>query len=337
MPSTPSSATPSPALGPDASNAATGPPDTPGEELRMVPLRGMTLAVRSAAPPKPTAGAARRPPLPAALFVHGLGGSSENWKPLMEQLAGSVRTEAIDLPGFGWSPPPDDSDYSVSGHTRAVIQYLDLQATGPVHLFGNSLGGAVATRVAAVRPDLVHTLTLVSPALPELPPQRTAITTAMMGVPGVPALYTRMTRDWSVERRARELFALCYGNPSSVSERELAAAVQEYQRRLELPYFWDVMARTTRGIIAAYTRGGGGGLWRQARKVRAPVLLVYGIRDKLVSYRMARRAWAAFGNARLLVIPESGHVAMLEHPGAVARGFHELLGVVQDLETSGGS
>ena len=117
----------------------------------------------------------------------------------------------------------------------------------------------------------------------------------------------------------------------------VAAAVQEYQRRLELPYFWDVMARTTRGIIAAYTRGGGGGLWRQARKVRAPVLLVYGIRDKLVSYRMARRAWAAFGNARLLVIPESGHVAMLEHPGAVARGFHELLGVVQDLETSGGS
>ena len=93
--------------------------------------------------------------------------------------------EALDLPGFGDSPPPDDGDYSVTGHARAVIRYLDASGRGPVHLFGNSLGGAVSTRVAAVRPDLVRTLTLVSPALPEIRVQRTAVPTALLALPGV--------------------------------------------------------------------------------------------------------------------------------------------------------
>jgi pimeloyl-ACP methyl ester carboxylesterase len=55
------------------------------------------------------------------------------------------------------------------------------------------------------------------------------------------------------------------------------------------------------------------------------VLLVYGLRDKLVSYRMARRASAAFRDSRLLVLPDSGHVAMMEHPELVARAFRALL------------
>ena len=88
-----------------------------------------------------------------AVYVHGLGGSSQNWSALMPLLEDVVDGEAVDLPGFGDSPPPDDGDYSVTGHARAIIRHLDAQGRGPVHLFGNSLGGAVATRVAAVRPE----------------------------------------------------------------------------------------------------------------------------------------------------------------------------------------
>ena len=138
----------------------------PGERLRSVRLPGITLSVRSRPP--------AREGLPPALYVHGLGGSSQNWSALMPLLDGLVDSEALDLPGFGDSPPPDDGNYSVTGHARAVIRYLDSAGSGPVHLFGNSLGGAIATRVAALRPDLVRTLTLVSPALPELRVQRVA-------------------------------------------------------------------------------------------------------------------------------------------------------------------
>ena len=58
--------------------------------------------------------------------------------------------------------------------TRAppsVISLIEQRGNWPVHLIGNSLGGAVSTRVAARRPDLVRTLTLISPALPDLRPR----------------------------------------------------------------------------------------------------------------------------------------------------------------------
>ncbi|MFG2428381.1 alpha/beta fold hydrolase [Streptomyces sp. NPDC048590] len=288
-----------------------------GEELRSVALPGLTLSVRS----RPAETAATEP----ALFVHGLGGSSQNWSALMPLLADTLDSEALDLPGFGDSPPPDDGNYSVGGHARAVIRLLDAGGRGPVHLFGNSLGGAVATRVAAARPDLVRTLTLISPALPEIRVQRPAVPTALLALPGVASLFARLTRNWTAEQRTRGAMALCYGDPARISDEAFRNAVAEMERRLELPYFWDAMARSARGIVDAYTLGGQHALWRQAERVLAPTLLVYGGRDQLVSYRMARKASAAFRDSRLLTLPDAGHVAMMEYPEAVAQAFRELL------------
>ena len=288
-----------------------------GERLRSVTLPGLTLTVRC----RP----AERAGLAPALYVHGLGGSSQNWSALMPLLAGTVDGEAVDLPGFGDSPPPDDGNYSVTGHARAVIRLLDAGQRGPVHLFGNSLGGAVVTRVAAVRPDLVRTLTLVSPALPEIRVQRPAVPTGLLAIPGVASLFCRLTEDWTAEQRTRGVMALCYGDPARISDEAFRHAVAEMERRLELPYFWDAMTRSARGIVDAYTLGGQHGLWRQAERVLAPTLLVYGGRDQLVSYRMARRASAAFRDSRLLTLPDAGHVAMMEYPETVAQAFRELL------------
>ncbi|MFF4475932.1 alpha/beta fold hydrolase [Streptomyces sp. NPDC001520] len=295
-----------------------------GEKLRTASLPGLTMTVRC------------RPPsasgLPPALFVHGLGGSSQNWSALMELLADRVEGEALDLPGFGDSPPPDDGNYSITAHARAVIRYLDAQDRGPVHLVGNSMGGSIATRVAAVRPDLVRTLTLVSPALPELRPQRTAVPTALLAVPGVTRLFTRMTRDWDAERRTREVMLLTFGDPSLVSREDFAYAVEEFERRLALPYFWDALSRSARGVVDSYTLGGQHSLWRQAERVLAPTLLVYGGRDQLVSVRMAQRANATFRDSRLLTLLDAGHVAMMEYPEAVARGMRELLDGVEERD-----
>ncbi|MEV6808830.1 alpha/beta hydrolase [Streptomyces sp. NPDC051132] len=288
-----------------------------GERLRSVGLPGVTLSVRS----RPAA----REGLPPALYVHGLGGSSQNWSLLMAELDGVVDSEAVDLPGFGDSPPPDDGDYSITGHARAVIRFLDAAGRGPVHLFGNSLGGAVATRVAAVRPDLVRTLTLVSPALPELRIQRSAVPTGLLGVPGIAALFTRITKEWTAEQRVRGVMALCYGDPGRVSQEAFRQAVDELERRLRLPYFWDAMARSARGIVDAYTLGGQHGLWRQAERVLAPTLLVYGGRDQLIGFRMARKAARAFRDSRLLSLPDAGHVAMMEYPDVVAGAVRDLL------------
>ncbi|MDQ0599099.1 pimeloyl-ACP methyl ester carboxylesterase [Streptomyces canus] len=300
-----------------------------GERLRSVGLPGITLSVRSRPP--------AREGLPPALYVHGLGGSSQNWSALMLELEGVLDGEAVDLPGFGDSPPPDDGDYSITAHARAVIRFLDASGRGPVHLFGNSLGGAVSTRVAAVRPDLVRTLTLVSPALPEIRVQRSAVPTALLAVPGVAALFTRLSRDWTAEQRVRGVTALCYGDPTRVSPEGFRHAVEEMERRQQLPYFWDAMTRSARGLVNAYTLGGQHALWRQAERVLAPTLLVYGGRDQLVGYRMAQKATRAFRDSRLLTLPEAGHVAMMEYPDTVSRAFREFLADTEGSDGGGGA
>lgn len=296
-----------------------------GERLRSVGLPGITLSIRSRPPV--------REGLPPAFYVHGLGGSSQNWSALMERLEDVVDGEAVDLPGFGDSPPPDDGDYSINGHARAVVRFLDASGRGPVHLFGNSLGGAVSTRVAAARPDLVRTLTLVSPALPEYRVQRTAVPTGLLAVPGVTGLFTRFSREWTAEQRVRGVMALCYGDPGRVTPEAFRHAVEEMERRLRLPYFWDAMTRSARGLVNAYLVGGQHALWRQAERVLAPTLLVYGGRDQLVGFRMAQKSARAFPDSRLLTLPEAGHVAMMEYPETVAAAFRELLA---DTGASGG-
>lgn len=294
-------------------------------------LEGYTLAVRGrsvsreAGVGSPSADLPDGSPLPPALYVHGLGGSSLNWSALMAELEDTVDGEAVDLPGFGDSPPPNDGGYTLHAHTRAVVRYLDARGAGPVHLFGNSLGGAVSTRVAALRPDLVRTLTLVSPALPELRPQRTALPTGLLALPGSARTFRRLTRDWASTDRVRSLLGLCYGDPRRVSEEDFAHAVAEYERRQRLPYFWHSLTASARSLIDSYTVGGQHAPWKQAARVLAPTLLVYGGKDKLVSFRMARKACRVFRDSRLLALPDAGHVAMMEYPEVVAGGFRQLL------------
>jgi pimeloyl-ACP methyl ester carboxylesterase len=84
-----------------------------------------------------------------AVLVHGLGGSALNWTTSSALLADRLASRAPDLPGFGDSPPPHDGDYGVDAHSRAIEVLIDADGRGPVHLFGNSLGGAIAVIVAA--------------------------------------------------------------------------------------------------------------------------------------------------------------------------------------------
>ena len=120
-----------------------------------------TVSVRQAAPLE---GGSTEP----ALFVHGLGGNATNWTDLMAVLRDRVDGVAVDLPGFGWSPPPRDGDYALRRTAASLAELVEQRFAGrPVHLFGNSMGGAISVQLAARFPQLVRTLTLVEPRAAE--------------------------------------------------------------------------------------------------------------------------------------------------------------------------
>ncbi|MDP9101900.1 MAG: alpha/beta hydrolase [Actinomycetota bacterium] len=261
-----------------------------------------------------------------ALFVHGLGGASTNWTDLMGLLSHRLAGDALDLPGFGHSDPPRDGAYRLGTHVAAVVRVIEERARGPVHLFGNSLGGAVSTRVAATRPDLVRTLTLVSPALPSLAPRRGADPRLpLLLVPGLGRLAQRQLARRSPEQRARGVIALCFADPAAVPAVRVQEAVEEALRRSALPWAEAAMTGSLRGLVGSYLERGPRSLWAQAATVTAPTLLVWGAKDRLVDVALAPRALGAFRNGRLLVLPSVGHVAQLERPEAVARAFLAML------------
>jgi pimeloyl-ACP methyl ester carboxylesterase len=264
-----------------------------------------------------------------ALFVHGLGGSATNWTDLMGLLADEVAGEAIDLPGFGYSDPPRSGSYRLNTHVKAVVRRIEARGEGPVHLFGNSLGGTVSTRVAAYRPELVRSLTLVSPALPNLRPKRGSDPRLpLLLVPGLSQLAARQMGKRTPEQRAKSVLRLVYGDYAEVPAERLAEAVEEVRRRLAVEHAETAFTASLRGLISVYLQRGPLSLWRQAQSVQAPTLLIWGSKDRLVDVALAPRAAAAFPDNRLLVLPGVGHVAQMERPETVARAF---LGMLADV------
>jgi pimeloyl-ACP methyl ester carboxylesterase len=321
-------------------------PPWPGEQ---VPLSGGPVFVRHT----PWAGpVGRRPedrpavdavagdaPVERALYVHGLGGASTNWTDLAALLAVRFEGWALDLPGFGESEPPSRGGYSISRHVQAVVDLLewvvDRPGPGhgrPVHLLGNSLGGLVSLWVAARRPDLVATLTLISPAMPVYRvPAAFDRAIALVLLPGVPALAEKRLAGVSPERRVRGLVRMCFGDPDAVPAARLEEAIEEMRRRDGQPWAGQALTRSLRGMMTSYLRFGRANAWRMTRSVRMPSLVVWGDQDRLVDPRLAPRLAAALPDARLQVQAGVGHLAMLESPEATAR---VVLALAEDAVTA---
>ena len=307
-------------------------PPWPGEEI---PVRGGEVFVRRTPWTGPVDGRVDGAPRERALYVHGLGGASTNWTDLAALLAVRFDGWAVDLPGFGRSQPPERHRYSIQGHVRAVIDVLEHVvaqpgegAGRPVHLLGNSLGGLVSMLVASRRPDLVASLTLISPAMPvyRVPAAFSRLLLLLL-VPGVPTLAERRLAGVTPEQSVRAMIRMCFGQPSRVPRERVEQAVQEMRERSEQPWAHRALARNMRGLITSYLRIGSANAWRAARTLQPPTLVLWGGRDKLVDPALAPRLAATIPDARLLVLPEVGHVAMLEAPEETARA---VLGMVEE-------
>lgn len=262
-----------------------------------------------------------------ALYVHGLGGSATNWTDLAALLARRLDGQAIDLPGFGLSDPPPRGGYRQPALAARVARWIEYSGRGPVHLFGNSLGGAIAVRVAAMRPELVRTLTLVSPAMPQLRTNRERVKKAvpLMLVPNIERIATRRMSLLTPEQMAMNVLSMCYADLSRIPPARLAEAVVEAERRMALPWAAEAYVRSFRGLVTSYLAPGERSLWSLATRVQAPTLVVWGKADKLVPVRHATRTVRMIPDARLLVLDDVGHTAHMEAPEQIGRAVYGML------------
>jgi pimeloyl-ACP methyl ester carboxylesterase len=292
---------------------------------RRIEIDGAVLQVRDTP--------ATAPGAEPALYVHGLGGSSQNFTDLAALLADRFDARAVDLPGFGYSDP--SRSYSIRSFADRIIALLEHDGRGPVHLVGNSLGGSICVRVAALRPDLIRTLTLISPAMPFLDPRRTAQgrVLPLLALPRADRLFAWGMARLTVDEMAEQVLAACFGDTTKVIPQRRAEAVEEIKLRYTVAHYPKAYLGTLRGLVSSFLRAylpGADSQWRLAARITAPTLVIGGLTDKLVDPRVPAQVAKAIPDSRLLILPGVGHVAQMEVPRLVARA---VVGMLEDVRS----
>lgn len=252
---------------------------------------------------------------PPVVCVHGLGGSYANWL-APGGLQDLGRVTAIDLPGFGLTPPAGRAS-SVAANQRILDRYL--RSFGqPITLVGNSMGGAIAIRQAARAPDTVARLILVSPAAPwdffEAPPD--PVVAAFFFAYAVPGLATAVMK-WrrhfmDPEEVARMVIDLCTPHPERIDAEVFQRHVEVAEQRQHIPGIDAAFLAAARSVLSTVWRRKA--FDRHAAAISAPTLLIQGGADRLVHASAAQRTGRIRPDWQVEILEEVGHIAMLEVP-----------------------
>jgi pimeloyl-ACP methyl ester carboxylesterase len=253
---------------------------------------------------------------PLVVCVHGLGGAAWNWAAVAPALTERCRVLAIDLAGHGRTPAAG-RETTVRANRRLLDRFLREVAGEPVVLMGNSMGGAISLLEAAASPELVAGVVLVDPALPRpafapIDP-RVAVTFAAMSLPGVgEAALNRRRRRRTPEQQVRETLALCCVDPKRIPADVLALGIALTKEKYGQPSGPGEFLDAARSLVRMLARS------RKFRatmaRVTAPVLLIHGDADRLVSLRVAQAVADANPHWRFEVARGIGHVPQLEAP-----------------------
>jgi pimeloyl-ACP methyl ester carboxylesterase len=257
-----------------------------------------------------------------ALLIHGIGRSLEDWQPTHDLLAKDHRVVSLDLPGFGLTRRMKGRR-GLAGFADAVIGLLDAlaeedgSAPRPVHVMGNSLGGAVAMTVAASHPERVASLLLVNSAgfgreanVSPLPMVYGTLST----LPAVGRRFRGLARSTGLQSLRNVFF-----DPSKLTDDMIRHAAEVTRQ----PDFRLTFATTalSLGIPVLGTYPG----WRRALLTKIatadiPVMVVWGDADAVLPASHFEAAVAALPNAQSHLFPDTGHMPQLER----AEEFAEL-------------
>ena len=252
---------------------------------------------------------------PDLVMIHGLGGSTTNWDGVAPGLSVVGRVRAIDLPGFGLTPPR--ADFRLETHRESVVGYLE-SLGGPATLIGNSTGGLLSMMVAAHRPDLVMRLVLVSPATPPVLPDArlhwpTAIRLAIQATPLLGEAYGRsFVRNNSPEELVRKSLAMITHRPGRVPMDVIESSREIARIRKHLPWAEYATARTATSIAASYARRRT--FYAMVRAIEAPALIVQGISDHIVSPTAVETMCALRPDWDLVQMADTGHTPQMDAP-----------------------
>jgi magnesium chelatase accessory protein len=252
------------------------------------------------------------------VLVHGLGGAATNWTLLAPLLAERRRVLVPDLPGHAASePPPRRAD--LRWYAETLAELLVRREAAPAAVIGHSMGGVVAMRLAARRPDLVASLALVGSA-------------------GIASL----------TRAAAAFFTLSGLLKPARKAARFRARIAQSDRLKRLVFgYWgahDPASMSSEGVLGWLEWAGAHGDTATAARallrddprydidrISCPTRVVWGARDRLVTvedgFEFARRL-----RAPIRVVAGAGHLVIAERPDECAVIIEDFLNGVRKVD-----
>jgi 3-oxoadipate enol-lactonase len=228
------------------------------------------------------------------VMIHGLGGTSNTFQPLMGALSG-YHVIRPDMPGSGRSGMPLEA-LSIAGHAAAVLAMLQGMGITRTHLVGHSMGTLVCQHIAETSPDCVASLTLFGALTEPTEAARAALRAraAAARTQGMSSIADQIIAGTLAPRTQAE-------NPAAVAfvrESILRQPPEGYARNCE------ALANATVADLG---------------RIAAPTLLVTGDCDPVAPVSMAQVLADGIGGAALTVLDRCGHWVTVEQAADAAR------------------
>jgi pimeloyl-ACP methyl ester carboxylesterase len=277
-------------------------PDVPVDELkarwarppsRFIEVEGLQVHLRDEGP--------HDDPTPIVL-LHGTSASLHTWEGWAQALRDKRRVIRFDLPGFALTGPNRENDYSTDTYVRFVRGVVDQLGVQRFVVGGNSLGGQIAWSMAAAMPDRVAGLILVDAS--GYPPESMTVKQELpLGfrlamTPGLRFLTERTLPRGVIDASVRNV----YGDPSKVTPE------------LVDQYFAMTLRQGNRKALGRRLEQGYTGNVALLKDIKAPTLVLWGGKDRLVPPEVAHRFARDIPGAKLVMFDDLGHVPQEEDP-----------------------
>jgi pimeloyl-ACP methyl ester carboxylesterase len=239
------------------------------------------------------------------VFSHGLLWGTELFAPQIAALRGRYRCIAWDHRGQGRSAADHRNCIGMELVWQDAVQLIEALAPGPVHFCGLSMGGFVAMRTAARRPDLVRSLILLETSADPEPLENVPRFRLLNGV----------TRVFGTGLVRGKVAPIMLGK----------TILTDSARRADVDRFTELMSRRRdiwRAVNGVVDRGG---IYHELSRITAPTLVVVGDDDVATPRDKAERIAGAIAGAKLMAIPRAGHSSPVEEPELVTTAIEQFL------------
>ncbi|MFZ1084430.1 MAG: alpha/beta hydrolase [Terracidiphilus sp.] len=219
---------------------------------------------------------------PVVVLVHGLSGSTEDWRNLAPWLVkAGFRVYTLDLLGHGRSEKPEDFSYAVYDQAEVVTGFMDALGLKQVDLGGWSMGGGIAQHVALKHPERVRRLILFD----------------SVGVFYKPAWNVRLFTP-KTPQEIDELDAVLMPHPTPLPGFVARDALRVSNQRA-----WII------GRAIDAMSSGQDATDNQLAQLKMPVLLVWGSVDQITPPSLGETMHRLIPQSQLEMIPGCGHLA----------------------------